>query len=370
MMSSSVRRRRGFTLIELLVVIAIIAVLIGLLLPAVQAAREAARRTQCVNNLKQMGLAVHNYISTYEVFPSSSLPNWPQWAWNVSWADAILPNLEQAPLYNAINFSLPILDLGIFTPNSPWHQNTTVGLTLLPTLLCPSESLVKSVDRTGNGDFAPTNYAGNFGGPAQFASCSGLIIPSKGAFGVPATADVCRLSSVTDGTSNTALFSEHLLSPDTNSLAGSATAKRALFQVSQVTVQFDVVGPAGFANLQAYIGACKSIPNGTTPSSPGGAGAAWFFSQGYDTMNTCYTHVLTPNNYSCTGKQGGLFDFSCDASQGGFAAASTANSNHPGGVNMCFGDGSVKFIKDTISQQVYWGLGSRSGGEVLSSDAY
>src|SRR3954469_3940893 len=188
-MDVHVRARRAFTLIELLVVIAIIAVLIGLLLPAVQAAREAARRAQCVNNLKQMGLAVHNYIDSNQVFPAYAMNNYRDWAWNVSWADAILPNIEQGPLYNAINFNVPIQDLGMFTPGAPFPQNTTVGLTVIRSLLCPSENLNHAVSYTGAN--AQTNYAGNYGGPAQFASCSGLIIPAKGTFGVPATAGVC-----------------------------------------------------------------------------------------------------------------------------------------------------------------------------------
>src|ERR1700739_3403400 len=120
-------RMRGFTRIELLVVIAIIAVLIALLLPAVQAAREAARRAQCVNNLKQLGLAVHNYLSTYEVIPAHTIDNSQTRGWFVPWAAALLPNLEQQPLYNALNFSLPMLELGFISPF--YGANTTVGLT-------------------------------------------------------------------------------------------------------------------------------------------------------------------------------------------------------------------------------------------------
>src|ERR1700751_1029067 len=110
------RRQSAFTLIELLVVIAIIAVLIALLLPAVQAAREAARRAQCLNNLKQLGLAAHNYVSINNVYPAQSLQNPSQWAWEPSWVAAILPQMEQTPVYNAINFSLPMLELGFITP--------------------------------------------------------------------------------------------------------------------------------------------------------------------------------------------------------------------------------------------------------------
>ena len=359
----------------MLVVIAIIAVLIGLLLPAVQAAREAARRAQCVNNLKQMGLAVHNYIDSNQVFPAYAMNNYRDWAWNVSWADAILPHLEQGPLYNAINFNVPIQDLGEFTPGSPWPQNTTIGLTVIRSLLCPSENLNHAVSYTGAN--AQTNYAANYGGPAQFASCSGLIIPAKGAFGVPATAGVCSLASATDGTTNTALFSEHLISgsyfsglgvgPSPDSFAGRRNARRALFQLNAVTLTYD---NGNLANLQEFLAACRNIPNGTAPSDDTAFGASWHIAQGYDTSTIAYTHVMTPNKFSCTGKQGGLFDFSADGAQGGFAAAITAASNHPGGVNVCMGDGSVRFIKDTINQQVWWALGSRHLGEVISADSY
>src|SRR5262245_65710863 len=109
-MSPLLCKRRGFTLIELLVVIAIIAVLIALLLPAVQSAREAARRAQCVNNLKQLGLAVHNYIAQTDAFPSMVIQNTQAWAWNTPWTALILPQLEQQPMYNAINFNVAMLE--------------------------------------------------------------------------------------------------------------------------------------------------------------------------------------------------------------------------------------------------------------------
>ncbi len=159
------RRRRGFTLIELLVVIAIIAVLIALLLPAVQAAREAARRAQCVNNLKQLGLAAHNYLSSQGCFPPEATTN--QWnattSWSVSWTDSILGQIEQTPLYNSFNFNLTATD----------PSNTTAGYTLIPTLICPSDSITARPASP----WAPLNYAGNIGGPGAISMWSGVIVP-------------------------------------------------------------------------------------------------------------------------------------------------------------------------------------------------
>jgi prepilin-type N-terminal cleavage/methylation domain-containing protein/prepilin-type processing-associated H-X9-DG protein len=367
-------RRRGFTLIELLVVIAIIAVLIALLLPAVQAAREAARRAQCVNNLKQLGLGVHNYISQNNVFPSQSIQNSSYWGWEPSWAAAILPMMEQQPLYNAINFSVPMLDLGPFT-GATFSQNTTAGLTFLPTFICPSESLVHPVGYQLV-EYAQTSYAGNYGGPAMLTSCNGLIVPAKGDFYVktPGTGSV-TVAANSDGTSNTALFSEHLLGYGSGlddpskspAVAGSNLAKRALFQVSSVSLTADA---NDLVTLQKFVAACRSVPGGTAPSEDAGFGYAWIMTQGYVTVNNSYTHVMTPNSYSCVGAEVGWPTFLSDGSNGGYGAAITATSNHPGGVNVGMGDGRVVFIKDSVNLQTWWALGSRNLGEVISSDSY
>jgi prepilin-type N-terminal cleavage/methylation domain-containing protein/prepilin-type processing-associated H-X9-DG protein len=385
-LSIRLRRRCAFTLIELLVVIAIIAVLIALLLPAVQSAREAARRAQCINNLKQLGLASHNYISINNVYPSQSINNTinPGWAWEPSWAAAILPMMEQTPVYNAINFNLPMLEIGFVTPVATGGMaNSTAGLTMILSLLCPSESLNHPVSFAG--DWGQCNYAGNYGGPGMITSCNGLIIPSKGdEFVSSPNLGPVTLASVTDGTSNTVLFSEKQLgygsaldsltagyiSP---AVAGTAIAKRALFQISSVTPKPDQ-GAAGVAVAQQLVAACKSIPGGTAPAEDAGNGSAWLYTQGYDTVNISYTHVMTPNSYSCTGAESGFFggqgNFTSDSSGGGWLGATAATSNHPGGVNVGMGDGSVKFIKDSVNFQTWWALGSRNQGEVISSDAY
>jgi prepilin-type N-terminal cleavage/methylation domain-containing protein/prepilin-type processing-associated H-X9-DG protein len=371
--------RRGFTLIELLVVIAIIAVLIALLLPAVQAAREAARRAQCVNNLKQLGLAVHNYISQQDVVPAHTMDNSQTWGWFAPWTAAILPNMEQQAMYNALNFSVPMLELGFISPY--YGANTTVGLSIIQTLLCPSESLIKTPNLSVDA-FAPISYAGNFGGPANIRACSGTIIPVQGstilglmAFlggSTPASAGPVRMASITDGTSNTALFSEHLLAwgngvfaaTDPSVSPGSVNGKRGIFQTSASMV----MDQGNAANAQAFVSACKAIPAGTLATTDDAFGSQWLLSADYATGNNAYTHFMPPNNLSCIG-QPATFGVS-DTNWGGMGAAITATSNHPGGVNVCFSDGSVKFIKDSVNVTTWWALGTRNGGEVISADAY
>jgi len=375
----SVHPRRGFTLIELLVVIAIIAVLIALLLPAVQSAREAARRAQCVNNLKQLGLAVHNYITQHDVLPAHTLDNSATWGWFAPWTAAILPNLEQQPMFNALNFSVPMLEIGFVSPF--YGANTTVGLSQLQMLLCPSESLAKSANFSLT-EFAQINYAGNFGGPANIRACNGTIIPVQGstilglmAFlggSAPASAGPVRVASITDGTSNTALFSEHLLAlgngvfapVDANCKPGTPLGKRGIFQTSASMV----LDQGSLVNAQAFVAACKGLPTSTLAVTDDAFGAQWLLSADYAVGNNGYSHVMTPNGISCIGTGGG-FGVN-DTSWGGIGAAITATSNHPGGVNVAFADGSVKFVKDSINVQTWWALGSRDGGEIVSADSY
>ena len=361
------QRRRGFTLIELLVVIAIIAVLIALLLPAVQAAREAARRAQCVNNLKQLGLGVHNYISTNNCFPplmtnyttASGLPNSLGGAWPLSWAVALLSYMEQQQLFNAANYTYGAGDA----------PNNTLSQTRVSTLICPSESQTTGPWQVS----AWTNYGANAGGPASIAAYTGPIVPmrndSLGVFNgyTNGNCGVVGVQGLTDGTSNTAMFSEKLIgitSPaDGVVTPNSNLAKRVIFQVSSITVSPDLGGSAGGAQAVSFMQACQAIP-GTQAASGHNAwsGACWDGSHG-GTMNfNAYDHVNTPNKLSCQ-------DGNANA-PGDITDALTAASNHPGGVNTCMADGSVKFIKDSVSYQVWWGLATRSGGEIISSDQY
>ncbi len=377
-MQRSQHGRRGFTLIELLVVIAIIAVLIALLLPAVQAAREAARRAQCVNNLKQLGLAVHNYITQTDVLPAHTIDNSSTWGWFAPWTAALLPSMEQQAMYNALNFSMPMLELGFISPTV--GANTTVGLTMIKTLLCPSESLNKSANYTAV-EFAMSNYAGNYGGPGNIRACSGTIIPLQGSliFGLmpllggtaPTSAGPVRIASILDGTSNTALFSEHLVAlgdgvfatTDPSVKPGTPQGKRGIFQVSTAMV----LDQGSAVNAQALVNACLALPSSTVATTDDAFGSQWLLSNDYSTANNAYLHFMAPNSISCVGT--GAFGV-VDTGWGGVGGAISATSNHSGGVNVCMADGSVKFIKNSIGLTTWWGLGTRAGGEVISADAY
>jgi prepilin-type N-terminal cleavage/methylation domain-containing protein len=195
-------RRRGFTLIELLVVIAIIGVLIALLLPAVQSAREAARRSQCTNNLKQIGLAVANYESANQALPPSGVYSPPSGSLeaNFSMKARLLPFMEQSPLYDALNMNLlSYIDMA----NGLSVANSTVARATVTTFLCPSDTNIANLDDKG------TNYPNNLGlnryhngwepqGPAWYLGNDANL------------KRVVTLASVTDGTSNTAMFSESI----------------------------------------------------------------------------------------------------------------------------------------------------------------
>jgi prepilin-type processing-associated H-X9-DG protein len=352
-------------------VIAIIAVLIALLLPAVQAAREAARRAQCVNNLKQLGLAIHNYHSTNNVVPADGMflgPAWGSccppsnggtgWGWNASWMVTLLPNMEQNSLYNAYNFK----------DGADQPTNYTVGFSLIASLVCPSDNIkIRPAS-----PWAPTSYHGNHGGPGHIQNWSGAITQNFTSYpqawwGADGNMAFFGFESMTDGTSNTAMLSEKLIGVANNPTVyvGTANAKRGIF-LATYSGSYDQ-GRNGGALAIAAIGACKSIPG--TQGSVGSylSGAHWSLAYPWHHSNTSYRHHNTPNALSCitaSDPVGGSNPW------GGVVDMITATSNHPGGVNVCFGDGSVKFVKDTIAPLTWWALGTISGEEVISADAY
>ena len=372
--------RRGFTLIELLVVIAIIAVLIALLLPAVQSAREAARRMQCTNNLKQLGLATHNYHSTNNCFPSGSM--WPCsvvdngngnqgacWGWGVGPLVQLFNYMEQATLYNAYNAALGVW--GSYPPDNSgptlWWGNTTVFNSQTSSFLCPSDA--RQVPQSSQ--MTVVNYGGNFGGPFCMGGFTGTIIPdaNPGAPGaswavndvdnlMPTVRGSVGVQSVTDGTSNTSLWSEMLTPPATGVVAGTGKnfESRAFFNANAPNATPTLAG------VLQFLAACQSIPPGTAAGSSNMGYQWWSTFPGYVINN--YNHVGTPNTRQCQS--------SANIDAWGLDVYGTAspNSLHPGGVNVGFADGSVRFVKDSVSPPTWWALGTRANGEVISADAY
>jgi prepilin-type N-terminal cleavage/methylation domain-containing protein/prepilin-type processing-associated H-X9-DG protein len=368
--------RSGFTLIELLVVISIIAVLIALLLPAVQSAREAARRIQCTNNLKQIGLAMQNYISAIGVFPIGQ-----SWATNTlaleynpssnPWGHfpQMLSYLEQGTIFNAANFAwAPATSVNI-----AYNTNSTVTNARINAFLCPSDGVSPTqVSTSGYVYDFNCNYVGStgttinsVGNPTQTST----IQQSTGIFGFDSptlhNVPVYNIAGVTDGTSNTIAYSEHLVGGGTASFTDPYRVSwEGVSQVAAVVSKDAwLVGiPAVAQALQA----CASAATQTSGSSATGytnAGATlWVGWLDCTLFNT----IAPPSNSQ--------YAFAaCDQSgEGNLTRAGIVNatSHHPGGANFAFVDGSVRFIKSSISLQTYWSLGTRADGEVISSDSY
>ena len=381
--------RRGFTLIELLVVIAIIAVLIALLLPAVQAAREAARRSQCINNLKQIGLGMHNYQSSNGSFPqgmSSSAVNpgyaggyagWTEWSAQAE----LLGYMEQTPIYNSINFSFCGGQGYGFTCNS------TGAFATIASFLCPSDGNAKGatfIASYGNYSYPPGNnsYRGSVGTTTQpyddmqrgvqgFGDCRpdplniaggtpGCRSFTTGVFTYWGTYD---LRDITDGSSNTVAFAESLTgNPQLVPKPGVAVigvSAADTYNVPDATTQYYN------GNLNTALQACNTAFKAAASGSLSNAnGVRWAWGAvGMTLMNT----VVPPNSTMYTFN---ACRTSCSGCSPDDSSYSNAQSNHPGGCNFLFADGSVKFLKSTINQLTYLQLGTRANGEVISADAY
>ncbi len=374
--------RRAFTLIELLVVIAIIAVLISLLLPAVQSAREAARRAQCTNNLKQIGLAIHNYHTSNDVFPlGTSLQPTSNVAtdeglWASFGAQALmLGYLEQTPLYNAINFSWgPLATGGGGTGTSDTGgPNTTATHTLITSFVCPSDTYAGGGHQNIN-DYAscfgttglPLYTWSNTGGPPNYnqtpSGSTGLFC-----YGIPYGVTHC-----TDGTSNTVAYAEWLVG-DGRGLQLGGTTPASKYRGNMSSVASVGVDPGtiydAFSNPKAFLDNLQACTVGfqTTNSINDMKGWRWGLgASGYSMFNI----IQTPNDHQYP--IGGCRE-NFQVGQGPWPDASFsigAASNHPGGCNVLFADGSVKFVKDSIDRMTWWKLGTKAGGEVISSDAY
>jgi prepilin-type N-terminal cleavage/methylation domain-containing protein/prepilin-type processing-associated H-X9-DG protein len=323
--------RRGFTLIELLVVIAIIAVLIALLLPAVQAAREAARRAQCVNNLKQLGIAMHNYHDSLGSFPiglmgfrsptavanGNKYPNGSLASNNRrTWAWLILPFIEQGTLANAINYSLPYNN----------HAQDTAVRIIPATFLCPSDPNMGFVD-VGTYPVRKVNYMVNWGNTHYFQDSQnnpfvGPFVANDTVYflGAPFGIDNSYgIQTITDGTSNTLLMSEVKVGLPNGT---SQDHRGDVFNDDYNGAMFNGYTPPNVKFSDYASGGCQ-YPNQTNPP--------------------CVSKTPTFN---------------------------AARSYHPGGVNALIADGSVKFTKDSIGPPVWRALSTTRGGEVISADSY
>jgi prepilin-type N-terminal cleavage/methylation domain-containing protein/prepilin-type processing-associated H-X9-DG protein len=382
--SSHAGRPRGFTLIELLVVIAIIAVLIALLLPAVQAAREAARRAQCTNNLKQITLAIANYVDINNTTPLHEYRYATENggangnAGTHSWYCGIAPYMEQTPLYNSMNqtYTLEWLYKGPFTGPNPVEM--TVHKASVATLLCPSDGVTNSASGAPSvtyqcGNF---NYVANAGHPrnillpgdppntGNLPQSSGIISMSQmyaGTYWCDTAASAANtnvsvtLASITDGTSNTAAVSESLV----NEGAGASNDKRRNLNYTAAglidardhpsiaalaVVQDGLAGPINYQPWSIY------------------KGHTWAYTDSW--QKHVYAHLLPPNSAPIDTYH---YDtFRCQEGDSG----TNPTSNHPGGVNVSFMDGSVHFIKNSVNLQTWWYMGTRGRGEIVSSDSY
>jgi prepilin-type N-terminal cleavage/methylation domain-containing protein/prepilin-type processing-associated H-X9-DG protein len=345
--------RRGFTLIELLVVIAIIGVLIALLLPAVQSAREAARRSQCTNNLKQLGLGIMNYESTNGCIPPAGSTCGAQ---RYSMKARILPFMEQNQVYNAFNFSLIPYNWTTGTLSSSCNgvsyvddyvyaraANATAGSTIINTFLCPSDANPGNSGTQTHGSNtyrnASTNYASNGGTERRYTGnkLNGITWFTGG------NADVgvmVTIAAITDGTSNTVAMSEYVKGKSGMNQPG----------LSVVWTKPGALGSAANAELDS-----KDCQNATV--------IAWDYKGEYwnhqdSGRGGTYQHTNVPNTKSCN--YGGW----------GYDGVISASSSHSGGVNVLMMDGTVRFVKSSISYATWHAIGSRGLGEVVSSDSY
>lgn len=310
------RNRRAFTLIELLVVIMVLAILTALLLTAVQSSRGAARKAQCISNLKQLGLALQGYTDTYGCFPAMNV--------NIYYSIhvGLLPYLEQSPLYNAINTNVEYLGGPVPENSTTWRMSPLV-------FMCPGDTI-------GFQNYG-TNYAGNrgYGYTKETAKYNGL-------FSLPRWSGLVTFANIADGTGTTAAFSEWLI---TNYGYSRRNAHRTVFET-----------PDRFpeeSQYEQFIAQCTNLSPRTATISAMEKGLDWMRG---DKFRSLYDHNLPPNGHSCLNKT---------SVQHG---ASTAVSAHGGGVNVAFADGHVQFVRDTIAIETWRALATRSGGEVIPND--
>ncbi len=362
--SRNFRLARGFTLIELLVVIAIIAILIALLLPAVQQAREAARRTQCKNSLKQLGLGLHNYESTFTMFPMTNAQNYLPNVQGFSAQARLLPYLEQANLQNLLDFTQPAFT-GPFNNLVPNPLFANAFATPLQVMLCPSDPAPTQNIGAGGSIYAGTNYMMSYGSGTK--ANYDLRWPTDGICYENSRA---KMRDVTDGTSNTVFMSESVRSTGADFTLPAGTLPKFPYQatmngssgVSATLLAFQGMAGSG-GPWTAFNNAAGVINNpdlntvwptmtnwrGAASLALRGRGTSWAHSGAISTMTNGYS---TPNSK--------IPDIVTH-----FTGYFGPRSWHTGGAQVLMGDGTVRLLSDSIDATLHRNLHSRDGGEVL-----
>ena len=361
------KRLQGFTLVELLVVIAIIGILVGLLLPAVQAAREAARRMQCSNNVKQLTLAMHTYNDVYNAFPlhmhrsAHDYGGGTGTSGDLSWYYGLLPYVEQGNEFNQVPSATSGTGFawdGLVAGTTPMG---VVGRIKIATFVCPSES----VTNTNVAGLANFNYVANSGPPRQLALPSGevtntsrgIISHSRMSAAGPGTANcqgamlggsnnTVRFKDVTDGLSNTAAVSESLVNEGTGN---SKDPRRNLYYTNSAMIQ------TPGASISAVVADGLANPLNWSDWSQY-KGLTWLFADSWEKQ--LYQHVFPPNTISIPSYNTDWFR--CSEAD----SAITPSSNHTGGIQISMADGSVHFISNSISINTWWAIGTRGSGDL------
>jgi prepilin-type N-terminal cleavage/methylation domain-containing protein len=350
------RGRNGFTLVELLVVIAIIGILIALLLPAVQAAREAARRSQCVNHLKQIALAFHNYHDGNKTFPRmyySGLGNHnvnatecdPKSTSGCGWFCArqnagplvrILPYVEQNAIYTKWNFDCPAFP-GVNTAAAFFNKAYGTGVKI-DTFICPSDRVVTDTGQTNYGWSCGATEGGWKHNP--ISDLNGFFSWSQ----------ECSFADITDGLSNTVMFSERLVGDGNNSANALSDTIHSVAAPSGMPYTFPTQ-----AQINAWgLAGTNGVPvTGTVwPNQESGHCASYVW-----TTALCRVSEITPPNWQFPDVEAGGCGI-IDPNEG----TRTARSNHPGGVNAALGDASVRFVSSTINLTTWEDMGARNDG--------